>query len=34
LRALRRAREAPRFVAPMLVSAGLAIEADWALEVK
>ena len=34
LRALRRARELPRFVVPMLVSAGPAIEADWALEVK
>jgi len=24
----------PRFIVPMLVSAGLAIDADWALEVK
>jgi hypothetical protein len=26
--------EFPRFVVPMLVSAGPAIEADWALDVK
>jgi hypothetical protein len=34
LRALGALEKLPRFIVSMLVSAGRAIEADWALEVK